>query len=355
MINLFIKLLIIRINDVIIAPSEVLFLSYDEEIYYLKRHGVKDGFMSIEIDSKLEKIATLVLSNHLVAASGENRVELSDDLDKQLRNQLEIGKKFMDGYFDLHVIQEISKNDLCNLAKETNDEKTNKLVDEYQYLVERIKELINKINPFDLKISFIKGEDDDFISCLREILIYLNNGSLLVDKNIGFIFSEIKFNLDRVDCDKIFSYYIHELAHTQLESVSGSYESYYNKEIVSIFLELVSSFEIDSKGDILRSVERQNLSTLFQGIYILKYVDLDHSVALKTSGLVVSILEAFRLFEEYQNKSNIYEKLDVMYGIQDIFDGKITVENFLVNNGINFSNSKDLGLVKKRIDFVKGK
>ena len=44
-----------------------------------------------------------------------------------------------------------------------------------------------------------------------------------------------------------------------------------------------------------------------------------------------------------------------MYGIQDIFDGKITVENFLKNNGINFSNSKDLGLVKKRIDFAKGR
>ena len=31
------------------------------------------------------------------------------------------------------------------------------------------------------------------------------------------------------------------------------------------------------------------------------------------------------------------------------------LENFLKNNGINFSNSKDLGLVKKRIDFAKGR
>ena len=43
-----------------------------------------------------------------------------------------------------------------------------------------------------------------------------------------------------------------------------------------------------------------------------------------------------------------------MYGIQDIFDGKITVENFLKNNGINFSNSKDLGLVRRKINSVKG-
>ena len=285
------------------------------------------------------------------------------NLDEQLKNQLEIGKKFMDGYFDLHAIQEIDEKDCDNLEKELDDKIKAKEIDEnseYRYFFDGLKRLIKKVDPFDLKVNFIRASGEKYLAVLWEKAFNLDCECLLNYDDIGFIFSEISFNLDALeydkalDYDKIFPTYIHELAHTQLNSIKGSYECYYNREVISIFLELVSSFEIDPKGDILRCTERMRLENLYYNIYVLKKYNLNCSSACTVSNYIVSTLEAFRLFEEYQNKSNIYEKLDVMYGIQDIFDGKITVENFLKNNGINFSNSKDLGLVRRKIDSVKG-
>ena len=371
LINLFIRLLKNKIIDVILAPSEVLFLSYDEEIYYLKRHGIKEGFVPIEIDKKLEdisyEIATGFLLYQLLFDFDNKKGKIFDkNLDEQLKNQLEIGRKFMDGYFDLHAIQEIDEKDCDNLEKELDDKIKAKEIEEifkYRYFFDGVKRLIKKVDPFDLKVNFIRAPGEEALAVLYEKVFNLDNldyECLLNYDDIGFIFSEISFNLDALeydkalDYDKIFPTYIHELAHTQLNSIKGSCECYYNIEVISIFLELVSSFENDPKGDILRCTERMRLENLFDNIYALKKYNLDCSSACTVSNYIVSTLEAFRLFDEYQNKSNIYEKLDVMYGIQDIFDGKITVENFLKNNGINFSNSKDLGLVRRKINSVKG-
>lgn len=337
-------------------------MSYDEEIYNLKRHGIKEGFTPIEIDKNLDDILEeielgFIPYQVLFGFNINRRRKIFDkNLDEQLKNQLEIGRKFMDGYFDLHAVQEIDEKDCDNLAKEFNDRIKDKKIDDitkYRYLVNEVKKLTKEVNPFNLKIDFINYSSEGFSSFLKEIYLYLGNEKLLSYDDTGFIFLKILFNLDNIEYDKLFPSYTHELAHTQLESIKGSYECYYNREVISIFLELVSALETDPKGDILRWVERRILNNLFNSIYALKKYKF--TVKYKASCHVVSILEAFRLFEEYQNKSNIYEKLDVMYGIQDIFDGKITVENFLKNNGINFSNSKDLGLVKKRIDFAKGR
>ena len=50
-------------------------------------YGVKDGFIHIEIDKKLEKIATLVLFNHLVVDYDENsRKSFNDYLSGQVHN-----------------------------------------------------------------------------------------------------------------------------------------------------------------------------------------------------------------------------------------------------------------------------
>ena len=335
-------------------------MSYDEELYELKRHGVKEGFAPIEFDKNLDDILEEIelgfIPYQVLFGFNINRMKIFDkNLDEQLKNQLEIGKKFMDGYFDLHAVQEINEKDLHNLAKEFNDRIKDKKIDDitkYRYLVNEVKKLTKEVNPFDLKIDFINSSSEGFSSFLKEIYLYLGNEKLLSYDDTGFIFLKILFNLDNIEYDKLFPSYTHELAHTQLESIKGSYECYYNREVISIFLELVSALETDPKGNILRWVERRILNNLFNSIYALKKYKF--TVKYKASCHVVSILEAFRLFDEYQNKSNIYEKLDVMYGIQDIFDGKITVENFLKNNGINFSNSKDLGLVRRKINSVKG-
>ena len=143
LINLFIRLLKNKIIDVILAPSEVLFLSYDEEIYYLKRHGIKEGFVPIEIDKKLEdisyEIATGFLLYQLLFDFDNKKGKIFDkNLDEQLKNQLEIGRKFMDGYFDLHAIQEIDEKDCDNLEKELDDKIKAKEIEEifkYRYFL----------------------------------------------------------------------------------------------------------------------------------------------------------------------------------------------------------------------------
>ena len=70
--------------------------------------------------------------------------------------------------------------------------------------------------------------------------------------------------------------------------------------------------------------------------------------ALANSVYVNSTLLATCLFDKYQN-GTIEEQKEIISSIQQVFDGKITVEDLLISQGITLEQSKDTELIKKHI------
>lgn len=64
---------------------------------------------------------------------------------------------------------------------------------------------------------------------------------------------------------------------------------------------------------------------------------------------VKSILFAEKLFDMYLNERKQKNKDKYFYGIQDVFDGKITVEDMIRNRNITTANSQDLGMLKRHL------
>lgn len=317
------------------------YLYTDDEIDALEMEsailGYKKYLNPVKIDSKLKKIADLSLPYYLMGYKGNFIKSLVTD--KVLEDKLNIGKNFMDTYFDLHEVLSLKNNSWNDNLEQT----INSLSDEEALVY--IKDRITKISPYDLPVKFNNNT--------------LENGAV----NFGFIESEDSENNKKIETiienieisknyfDEIPFTYVHELAHTQLCSIWGSIKNYNHSEVISIFLELVSSLENDPTGNLVKQIESVYLSQLYDSIRLLslKDVSIPISDAMECSRNIVSILKALRLFDEYDKQTNIYTRLDIMYGIQDIFDGKVTVEQFLKDNEINFANSKDTSFIRKRI------
>jgi hypothetical protein len=145
--------------------------------------------------------------------------------------------------------------------------------------------------------------------------------------------------------------YIHELIHTQLESQKGVVQDYHNREIVSIFIEYLSALLIDEKGDLLRKVQNTRWDDFFNSVYFLnQYIDTYEFMnrKIEASIYIVSSLKAENLFNMYLNSNN-KDKEMMLQNIQDIFDGKITVEDFLEKYNITFENSKKENIITKHL------
>lgn len=298
--------------------------------------GYKKYLNPVKIDSKLKKIADLSLPYYLEGYKGNFIKSLVTD--KTLDDKIKIGKTFMKTNFDLHEVLSFKDNSWNDNLEQT----INSLSDEEALVY--IKDKITKISPYDLPINYT----NDYLLTGQVNFILLVFGDNEYNQQIKAIILNI--NISKSSFDEIPYIYIHELAHTQLTSIRGSIKNYNHGEVISIFLELVSALENDPTGNLVKQIESVYLSQLYDSIRLLslKDVNIPISDAMEGSKNIVSVLKALRLFDEYE-KANIFTRQDIVNGIQDIFDGKITVEDYLKDNGISFKNSKDTSLIKKRI------
>lgn len=304
-----------------------------DNIEFLKKvRGIKEGFSPIEIDNKLRSIDLELRKCDAISSDVKTETLVSDD---EATKQLVSGKKFMDAYFELHPILHMKESDYLSLCD--NIKKMNKWE-----AIAKINDLTMEINPFDLPVNFTECDEG---SCLYIPVFYSKDDNFL-ERLYLFFFS---IDITKIVFSDISHMYVHELAHTQISSVKGALESNYNEEVISLFLQFISANHIDPSRSLLKNLEICNLRLLHECINIMNSGGIDYDDAMECSQLIVFHLKALRLLDEYEKLPNIYEKLDVMYGIQDIFDGKMTVEKFLKESGINFENSKDIALIKRRI------
>ena len=61
---------------------------------------------------------------------------------------------------------------------------------------------------------------------------------------------------------------------------------------------------------------------------------------------VKSTLQALHLFDIYLDASADIRS-NIIKGIQEIFDGKLVLENFMMKYGVDFKRSSDSTLIKK--------
>lgn len=249
-----------------------------------------------------------------------------------------LAKKFYEKYFSLNKVNIL-------LPQKLSQKK-------YEYIISsskveefynRLNSEVKKVNPFNMNITLMNGHSINGYA-KKEFMIPKYN---FLKSNRKVYFSEI--GLGDMLTPLSGATLVHEIAHTQMEQNIGYAQDYLNSEVINIFLEKVAALEIDKTGDLLKIQENFRMEYLSK-LYF-EICDLGSSITRekRIANLVYikSILIANKMFDMYLKEKMIENKDKYIYDIQDIFDGKITVEDFISARGITTEECVDSKIFKK--------
>ena len=219
----------------------------------------------------------------------------------------------------------------CNLENKTND-------GDITSLISMLNNFIELRHPFEAPVIFdcnLDIEDGFFRS------LYIGDKG----KNMKLVFAEYVITGKLSELTP--GIYTHEILHSQLENVNGV-KNYLNYEVLSVFFDKLTALYLDKSGDLLKKNESLRFNILKQSIYLLLDDNTPLFGKLIASMSVSSLLQAEHLFDKY-----IYgtasEKNDILEQIQNIFDGKMKVEDLLDSTEITFDNSQSYELIKRHL------
>lgn len=177
------------------------------------------------------------------------------------------------------------------------------------------------INPLKLPINLI-NRDDIFSGSVTEVI---------TNRDPHIIFREI--NLNSQITEQTSSSYIHEVTHTQIDSLKGSIQEYYNLEIISIFNELFHASILGSDERILRLNDSRRINEMYVTAEELRDYHngkspMNRDELLDCCKYLISDLKAYQLFAIFYSASDAI-KNELLDNIQSIFDGYMTVEELL--------------------------
>ena len=147
------------------------------------------------------------------------------------------------------------------------------------------------------------------------------------------------------------SIYTHEIVHSQLDSLRGSILNYYNSEVISMFVELVHAYYLGEEEKILKQYEfRKRVETklLIEDLdnYYKGELKKDYFEIIEDCKYIVSNLIAFNLFSKFYFGSDKI-KNEMIFQVQKIFDGEITVEDYIKMFDSQYENSLDVKTLNK--------
>ena len=122
--------------------------------------------------------------------------------------------------------------------------------------------------------------------------------------------------------------HLHEVTHALLERNKGSVRDYYKAEMLSILMEKIAADEIDKTSVLL---SKQN---------IFRYENLKQSLENSNDDshkYLLSTLLAEVLFDKYKKGNETY-KNHLLVQISKVLDGKLVLEDMLINEGITLDN-----------------
>lgn len=250
---------------------------------------------------------------------------------------IDITKYCVSRYFNIHDVMREKKELPFDMEK----------VNENRILLEWNKNL-ESINPYSIPIKFEEGKSFDVSGMIASIPIeyayYYNPNIKFENLSIKSITLGEDLNLLTVPI------YTHEIMHTQLEDRRLYTNDYQNIEIIPIFVELLIANYLDAKIiDKLKMLRLNDFLSYLISIndYFKKNNQRKEEVDnVRYSSYVNSISKAMELFDNYINASCSYKR-KIIYGIQDVLDGKITIEELLEQNKIGKTPGKRLAIVKK--------
>lgn len=207
--------------------------------------------------------------------------------------------------------------------------------------------LYNKVginmDPFEIPVKFVREP------------YYYGNVSLLTNlsddeeflKNMKLYFKSI--DLGHRTCSMSSVCYVHEIIHTQLESLKGIVRDYYNGEVLSIFMELLYAEETNPilyretlKNRInLFILEYDSLFNYINGGINKELVKWHNVISCK---YIVSTLKAFNLYSKYVREDEI-GKSNILYLVQKVISGVNSLEEMLEELDITYDNSLEPGHV----------
>ena len=198
-------------------------------------------------------------------------------------------------------------------------------------------DLIFDGSPFIIKLKPVHGD---------------NVGKLTFNKTKGKACEQILLSEDFIK--RSIGIYAHEITHTQLEfDPSHYYNNYFHKEVLSIFIEKLIMYEINTEyyNDI-KSMRLLMLKDMLNRYSTYVWNRSSDSIILDGKALeydarayIISTFIANNLFYKYMNGS-LEKKGKMINGIQSIFDSKKTVEEFMSDYSVSYENSKQLKYIK---------
>lgn len=226
-----------------------------------------------------------------------------------------------------------------------------RLVRSEQDLVKLYNGVGRLIDPFELPVRFVNEP------------YYYGNVSLCTNisdnpeflKHMKIFFKSIELGHKTNDMTGVC--YVHEIVHTQLESIKGIVKDYYNSELLSIFMELVYAYE---KGVVLLRETLKNRINMFLTEFHSLY-NFISSKDITEDGLwhnviackyIVSTVKAFHLFCNYYVGDDI-EKNNILWEIQSVFSGRKSLEDVLDILGITYQNSLEQTHIQTLIEKTK--
>lgn len=250
---------------------------------------------------------------------------------------IDITKYCVSRYFNIHDVMREKKELPFDMEK----------VNENRILLEWNKNL-ESINPYSIPIKFEEGKSFEVSAMIASIPVeyayYYNPDIKFENLSIKSITLGEDLNLLTVPI------YTHEIMHTQLEDRRLYTNDYQNIEIIPIFVELLIANYLDAKIiDKLKMLRLNDFLSYLISIndYFKKNNKRKEEVDnVCYSSYVNSISKAMELFDNYINASCSYKR-KIIYGIQDVLDGKITIEELLEQNKIGKTPGKRLAIVKK--------
>ena len=186
-------------------------------------------------------------------------------------------------------------------------------------------DVIEKISPLDIPIIFKK----DFKS-LGLVFPHFNGSEVFFEN----ILLDTKLN------GNIVSIYAHELVHTQVEkNLYELCENYFDREFLSIFVELVSSYYCSYIYN--KDAINKRLRLLKHNIKMVM-----ESADIESACYMISTLKAFHLYDVFLNSTEEVRK-EILNFIEEIFKENNSIGAFSEKFDINFDNSKKLKYVAK--------
>ena len=255
--------------------------------------------------------------------------------DKNINELLYKGKRpFLENSFSLTSIPFIPYDLLQKIEMVSKHKEM-----DFNSFINLVNDYLSTLEPFDIPVLFDKTIDIEGGYCNP---LYLGK-----DEEIKkLIFTE--FVISQKLSVLTSGIYAHEVIHSQLEFNNGV-NNYIHSEVLPIFFDKFTALYINDNYETLKINEKLRIIRLFNAIDSYKNKGLSLYHKTKLSMVIISILEAEKLFDKYLYGTN-NDKDNIILKINDVLLGNIKLEDLLKYTEISINSCQDKKLIKSKMN-----